>query len=306
MPESRSFVSVGKEASTMSTRNRSRSCAGGALSLALTIELAAGVAWAQGHGHASFHHSPGAMVMPGHHGSGSVVIPGLAAVGGGYGYGYGWPFYGGFGFGALPFAYVQPLLVIAPPGGGGVLAGPMPPAALFPARPLPAGGEVAKPRRPDPARAAQLVTYGDRNFRAGNIHRAAERYTQAMSADPSAAAPRVRMAQVELCRGHYAEATRQYREATTAEPGWLIHAADIQAIYGEPADFARQVTRLETHLHVNPGDRDAWFVLGAQMYLSGRTRQAADIFLRLTDRKADPSLAAFLDAATPAQPPQPQ
>jgi cytochrome c-type biogenesis protein CcmH/NrfG len=233
------------------------------------------------------------------------VIPGLAAVGGGYSYGYGWPFAGPFGFGALPFSYVPPLLVMAPP--GGVLAGPMPPAGglagLGPG-PMPMLPDAARPRRPDPARSAQLVTLGDRNFRAGNLHRAAERYTQAISADPTAAAPRVRMAQVEVCRGHYAEAARHYRDAMTAEPGWLIHAPDVQALHGEPADFRRQIARLETHLQANPADRDAWFVLGAQMYLSGQTRKASDIFLRLTDRRSDPALAAFLDAATPARPPQ--
>jgi tetratricopeptide (TPR) repeat protein len=191
-----------------------------------------------------------------------------------------------------------------PPGGGGLLAGPVPPRALLAAQPVVPMPEAAKPRRPDPARAAQLVTFGDRNFRAGNLHRAAERYAQAQSADPIAAAPRVRMAQVELCRGHYAEAARCYREAMAVEPDWLVHAPDIQAIYGEPADFARHVTRLETHLHAEPGDRDAWFVLGAQMYLSGRTRKAADIFLRLTDRKPDAALSAFLDVSTPAKPPE--
>ena len=148
------------------------------------------------------------------------------------------------------------------------------------------------------------MTLGDRNFRAGNVHRAAERYTQAISADPNAAAPRVRMAQIALNRGQYAEAANQYREAMVAEPGWLIHAPDIQAIYGEPADFAKQIAKLETHLQADPHDRDAWFVLGAQWYLSGQTRRAADVFLRLTDRKADASLAAFLDAATPRRPAQ--
>ena len=53
-----------------------------------------------------------------------------------------------------------------------------------------------------------------------------------------------------------------------------------------------------------PGDRDAWLVLGAELFLSGQTHRAADIFLRLTDRKPDPALAAFLDAATPATAPE--
>ncbi len=182
-----------------------------------------------------------------------------------------------------------------------MLAGRMPPRGLF-ANPFNPAAEAAKPRRPDPPRAAQLVTLGDRNFRAGNVHRAAERYTQAISADPNAAAPRVRMAQIALNRGQYAEAANHFRDAMTAEPGWLIHAPDIQAIYAEPADFAKQIAKLETHLQANPHDRDAWFVLGAQWYLSGQTRRAADVFMRLTDRKPDASLAAFLDAATPRQP----
>jgi tetratricopeptide (TPR) repeat protein len=231
--------------------------------------------------------------------------PALFAVsGGGYTYGYGFPFYGSFAFNTVPFGFVSPPLFMMPPAmpaGGRLLAGPMPPPGLF-AKPLPPAAEAAKPRRPDPTRAAQLVTLGDRNFRAGNVHRAAERYTQAIAADPTAASPHVRMAQIALNRGQFAEAATQFREATVAEPGWMIRAPDIQAIYAEPADFAKQIAKLETHLQRDPHDRDAWFVLGAQWYLSGQTRRSADVFLRLTDRKPDASLAAFLDAATPRQP----
>jgi cytochrome c-type biogenesis protein CcmH/NrfG len=97
-------------------------------------------------------------------------------------------------------------------------------------------------------------------------------------------------------RGRFDEAAHQIREAVTAEPGWLANAPDIQSLYGEPADFAREIAKLEAHLQAHPGDRDAWLVLGAQWYLSGRTLKAADIFLRLADRKPDATLAAFLDA----------
>jgi hypothetical protein len=241
----------------------------------------------------------------------------LFAVGGGYSYTYGFPFYGNLAFNTVPFAYVPPLFLMGPggvgpmfgplvnpalPRGGGLLAGPMPPAGLLANQQFPLPSEAAKPKRPDPARAAQLVTLGDRNFRSANIHRAAERYTQAIAADSTAAAPRVRMAQIALNRGQFAEAANHYREATVAEPGWLLHAPDIQAIYSEPADFFKQIAKLESHLQADPHDRDAWFVLGAQWYLSGQSRKAADVFLRLTDRKADPSLAAFLDASAPRRP----
>jgi cytochrome c-type biogenesis protein CcmH/NrfG len=139
---------------------------------------------------------------------------------------------------------------------------------------------------------------GDRLFRGSNLKKAEERYRQAARLDHSSAAPRVRLAQVALSREQYSEAAMRLREAETAQPGWIATAADIQAIYAEPADFARHISRLESHLHVHPDDRDAWLVLGAQWYLSGRTARAADVFQRLNDprRKPDIALAAFLDA----------
>jgi len=143
------------------------------------------------------------------------------------------------------------------------------------------------------------VIIGDRLFRAGNTRRAAERYEQAARADANSAAPLVRLAQTALLHGRYTEAANRFREALTADPGWLAKATDIESIYGEPGDFANQIAKLESHLQANPGDRDAWLVLGAQWFLSGRTRKAADIFLRLSDRRPDPTLGAFLDATTP-------
>jgi thioredoxin-like negative regulator of GroEL len=137
-------------------------------------------------------------------------------------------------------------------------------------------------------------------FRSGNVHRAAERYQQAVRADANLAAPHVGLAQVAISRGQYAEAASEFGLALEAQPNLLTRAPDVQALYGEPGDFARMISRIESHLQANPTDRDAWFVLGAQWYLSGRTRKAADVFLRLTDRKADTTLSAFLDASTPA------
>jgi cytochrome c-type biogenesis protein CcmH/NrfG len=109
---------------------------------------------------------------------------------------------------------------------------------------------------------------------------------------------------VELVRGRYTEAANRYREAQAADPNWMAHAPDIQAIYAEPEDFAGPIKKLETHLQIDPADRDGWLVLGAQWFLSGRTRQAADVFKRLADRPGDPTLASFLDATTPPAVPQ--
>src|SRR5206468_3344721 len=133
----------------------------------------------------------------------------------------------------------------------------------------------------------------------GNNHRAEQRYMQAVQANPHSARPRVRLAQLALVRGDYEDAAEQFRSATTAEPGWLINATDVQALFAEPGDFAKALAKLESHLQVTPNDRDGWLVLGAEWFLSGRTRQAADVFTRLNDRKPDATLAAFLDATTP-------
>jgi Tfp pilus assembly protein PilF len=156
--------------------------------------------------------------------------------------------------------------------------------------------------RIEPGKADAFVTMGDNLFRGGNNHRAEQRYLQAVNANPNSATPHVRLAQLSLVRGDYAEAAEEFRAATTVEPGWLINATDVQSLFAEPGDFARALAKLESHLQSTPTDRDGWLVLGAEWYLSGRTRQAADVFTRLNDRKADATLAAFLDASTPAPP----
>ena len=158
-----------------------------------------------------------------------------------------------------------------------------------------------RPRARDANRAKELIGLGDRLFRAGNLIRACERYEQAIRADGDLAAPRARLAQVALVRGKYQDAANRLREAQAAEPGWLATARDVQDLYPEPAVYARHVAALEAHLQARPEDRDGWLVLGALWYLSGKTQKAADVFLRLSDRREDPTLRAFLDA-TKAEP----
>jgi len=173
---------------------------------------------------------------------------------------------------------------------------PLPPPGLI--RPARDEIPVVKVRRGDAARAAQVMTMGDRMFRISNWKRAEERYLQATRLDPGSAGPLIRLSQIAFVREQYREAADRLREAEAAQPGWIVTAPDVQALYSEPIDFAKHVARLESHLHAAPDDRDAWLVLGAEWYLSGRTGKAADVFLRLDDphRRPDPALAAFLDA----------
>lgn len=152
-------------------------------------------------------------------------------------------------------------------------------------------------------RVEELVGMGDRSFRSGNLRRAEERYQQALKVDTGAPEPRIRLAQVCLVRGDYHRASGHFRDAvlTAQSPGWLLQPRDVQAMFGEPGDFARQIAQLESHLQAHPQDRHAWFVLGVEQHLSGRPGPAHDTFLRLTDRPADAALSAFLDATTIAR-----
>jgi hypothetical protein len=232
-----------------------------------------------------------------HHGSGGA-FPGI-----GFGFGVGgfFPVYSPVLF-IGPGAFLPPFPPMMPPymGPPGPLL-PPPPPGFIDMQPA-VNVRPANFKHGDPARAAQLMTLGDRMFRAANLKKAEERYQQAIRTAPDLAAPRVRLAQIALARGNYVEAANRLRDAETAEPGWLVTAPDIQALYGEPSEFARTLGRLETHLQTNPDDRDAWLVLGAQWFLSGRTAKAADVFKRLDDpaRKPDIALAAFLDASNQA------
>lgn len=248
---------------------------------------------------------PGVEDTGGGGGGGTVTLPGLGAVGGG---GFFWggapPYFVSIGPDGRPFLLGPPVYMMNPgvpvpliAGGGGPLAGPMPLVAARKPRP------IAPVKRADGAKRTQLVIIGDRQFRAGNLKRSEERYQQAAKADPDAAEPMVRLAQVALRRGRFAEAADLVRDAIAREPGWLAKAPPIQTLYGEPWEFHKSVAKLESHVLAEPADRDAWLVLGAQLYLSGQTRRAADVFLRLTDRKPDAALAALLDAsrARPAE-----
>ena len=172
----------------------------------------------------------------------------------------------------------------------------------FAPRPAGAGaGEMAparsRERERDQEKAAQLAVLGDRFFRAGNMPRAVQRYEQALRADPFDAATRVRLSQVELKRGDFAGAAGWLREAQMADPGWVVERPfDVQTLYPEPVEFSSRLSEVEAHLQAHPEDRDAWLVLGAMLYLSGRVQPAADVFLRLSDRRPDSTLAAFLEA----------
>ncbi|AMV36332.1 tetratricopeptide repeat protein [Planctomyces sp. SH-PL62] len=252
---------------------------------------------------ASAEQAAGGKAQAGPGGGDPTQIP--AAASSGWGWGWGW---------YRPYPVVRgtpngPVTTVHVPfggAGGGAVFWALPPSS-GPTVPVPPPGfprpAAVRPtfrvKKADLERAERYTTYGDRMFRVGNLKRAEDRYRQAIRLNPHVAGPRLRLAQVALVRERYSEAADLLREAETAEPGWILTAKDVQALYAEPADFARHLARLEEHLHQKPEDRDAWLVLGAQWFLSRRENKAADVFLRLDDprRKPDVALAAFLDAA---------
>ncbi|WP_158633369.1 tetratricopeptide repeat protein [Tautonia sociabilis] len=143
----------------------------------------------------------------------------------------------------------------------------------------------------------ELLTFGDRNFRAGDLRRAERRYRQSLAEAPRSALPRARLAQVAVVRGDYDEAAARLREAITADPDWPAMAGDLQALFAEPADFHDAIARLEAHLQGRPDDREAWLVLGAELLLSGRVDRAEEVLVRIDDGRPDAALEALLRTA---------
>ena len=269
-------------------------------------------------GQHSGHHGNGSLA---HHVSGRAFGGGIG--GGGIGIGGG---VGGWGFGSwLPyyamgvpggvFTFVPPMLPMGPGGFVPMMApqplavdrgpiAPPPPAGLVdPAhgnRPANKAGQ--KPKAKDSTRAGQLVLMGDRLFRGNNTQEGRGAVPPSAPAECRREPGRtayLRLAQIALTRGHYAQAARTGSAMLkTAEPGWVLTAPDIQSLYGEPTEFAQQVARLESYVQAHPDDRDAWALPVREWLLSGRTGLAADIFLRLDDphRKPDIALSAFLHA----------
>lgn len=237
--------------------------------------------------------------------SGGVEFPTAdvpAAVGG-----YGSNFRYGFDTMGRPVVIASPLVfplgpaptppaITQAPGGGLMLPSPISrPVALRPA------GVGTAPHN-DPARGRELVAVGDRLFRGGNRRRAEERYKLAARVNPRSATPHVRLAQLAFAREDYAEAAARFRLATAADPAWVVEAEDVESLFAEPTEFGRSIARLEAHLQANPRDRDACLVLGGQLLLSGKRREAGDVLARIANRRPEPSLAAFLDATAESTP----
>ena len=210
----------------------------------------------------------------------------------------------------VPIIVGIPIAPFAPMGTGWSPSMIFPSPQAFPAIPPPPGGDpplpVARPlpppRRTDPAKAEKLVRRGDNLLHAGILGRARERYQEAARVDFSSAIPKMRIAEIAMIGGHYAEAADGMREAQAADPRWLDHPRDIQPLFGDPSDFDAQLAKLETHLQAHPEDRDAWLLLGINRLLTGKSEVAADIFLRITGDKPDPTVSAFLAAARRLQP----
>ncbi|HWE36228.1 MAG TPA: tetratricopeptide repeat protein [Isosphaeraceae bacterium] len=190
-----------------------------------------------------------------------------------------------------------PIVLLPPPPPVVIVPRMVPPQSTAP-QGRPAVEPKPRPVPRDKAKAARLVTLGDRLLKVGNLKRAEERYSQALRADGRATAPMVGLAQIAIIRGDYAEAADHFRVAQAADPDWLKNnPRDVESMFQEPSAFHKQIAGLEAHLQAEPEDRDAWFVLGTEWLLSGRAERASNVFLRLSDRKDDRVVAAFLAAA---------
>ena len=216
---------------------------------------------------------------------------------------------GGFFFGVSPVLVMGPGSFLPPMAWMGPtflparapLMPPPPPGFLGPNGGI--AGNKAKAKPSDPVRSGQLTTLGDRLFRAGNLKKAEERYLQAMRVAPTWPHRVSGWLRSPLRGATTPTQPTRLREAETAEPGWIVNAPDIQTIYGEPTEFARQfgAARDLSCRPIPTTAMDGWS--WEPNCFSRVERQRPPTSSRgstIPNRKSDVALAAFLDASNQA------
>ena len=139
--------------------------------------------------------------------------------------------------------------------------------------------------------------HGRTQFAAGQYRRAAERFKEALDAEPEAVRHFL-LAQAKFAQKRYAEAAQEVRNGLRAHPDWPGKPFDVRTLYGVEADFVGQLGMLAGEVKANPADADALFLFGYELFAAGRRVQARAVLEAA--RKADAAGAgidSLLDAA---------
>ena len=129
--------------------------------------------------------------------------------------------------------------------------------------------------------AIQYVDLGDFYFREGRYGEAAKAYANARKLAPEDATIHFVLADAVFAGGDYHFAAFLIIEALRLDPELAYAETDKRLLYGDIADFERQMKTLEKYVAEKPYDAMAHLVLGYNLKFSGKPMQALAQFQRV-------------------------
>lgn len=127
------------------------------------------------------------------------------------------------------------------------------------------------------AKAKQTTLAANRLFAGGSYARAADRYREATRSNPDEASNYFLLAQSQFAARQFADAARALKDALKINPDWIEADFDLRSLYGNADDWTTQVAELARMVKANPLDRDANFLLGFELFMSGQKDKARTI-----------------------------
>ncbi|MFO0948900.1 MAG: tetratricopeptide repeat protein [Planctomycetota bacterium] len=136
-------------------------------------------------------------------------------------------------------------------------------------------------------RAQKYVTGGTRLFNAGSYHRAADQFRLAIKQVGDDPTPHFYLAQSLFAMGKYHEAAQAIKDGLKLNPEWLEVDFDMKSMYGNAGDLLTQLRDLGKDLKANPLDRNALFLLGFELFVTGEKERAKIILEQAARLEAD-------------------
>lgn len=265
-----------------------------------------------GGGYHHHHGSPG--FYPGYN---SGFVPGF--FGGVY---PGWSFWPNYGVSAwsyvpwgpsfgLGYNYGEPFNVLGqtvygPPTNynyysGPVVEPPLPPGDILGGAPAQRDRrELRVPAAQQMELARKYLGYGDKYFGQQRYRDAASRYQSAVRAAPEWAEARFRLGHAAFAMGRFEQAAREFRHGLALDPDWPSQPDRFDRLYGDnPLARQSHFDRLARATADNPQVADYWYVLGVELFASGRALPAEQFFQRARDLgSGKEAVLGYLDQIT--------
>jgi tetratricopeptide (TPR) repeat protein len=164
-----------------------------------------------------------------------------------------------------------------------------------PPAPAPPGDEAAE-APPLDEKSEALLRDGSAAFLAADYESALGFFKEAVLANPEVAAPRFAYGQTLMAIGEYEDAARVLRRALEMSPGILDARGSIVAVYKEPEEFDRLLSKLRSAALIRGEDADYRFLVLYQLYFSRDPRAVIEYGRLAESHPDDPAVPLFRPA----------